>query len=255
MPDQDLIDRLADSAHRTDHIQLDPAQLITGGRRRIRRRRLTAATVSLAVVGAAVLTGVHATAGASQAPVAGAPPSSVTNLVQLPVDAPVLNAYRASLQYHLSARGTGLTFTTIEQGGQSLTLTTSLPRPGGVAVLRVIRPVGSATPSAGSTKTADDPDTCSILGHPIALGTCSTVNANNQLVRVAQRDERAYFAGVRRADGVLLLLQVDKDVQDYQITSYGFDKPSKDLPLDGPPKHVALADLIALVTDPKLPRP
>jgi hypothetical protein len=238
MSDQDLIDQITTSAHRTDHIELNPTVLITAGRRRIRRRRFATAALSLAVVGAAVLTGVHMTAGAEQPPVAASPSVSVT------LDGDPIQTYYALVLRHLGAAGTGLARVEATMNRTSYTLTAALPQRGGLAILRVTGPTTRATPGLDPTRQVTvfvDPDPCTIEGHPITLGKCTVVEANGQSVRVAQRDERAYFAGLLRTDGVDVQLQVDKDANTISV--------------GGTVEDIGLDNLIALVTDPSLPPP
>lgn len=236
MSDQDLIDKITTSAHRTDQIQLNPEALITAGRRRIRRRRFATAAMSLAVVSAAVVTGIHTTAGAEQPPVAASPSVSL--------DGDPIQTYYTLILRHLGAAGTGLTRIESTMNRTSYTLTANLPQRGGLAILRVSGPTTKAKPGANKTSQVPvlvDPDPCTIEGHPITLGKCTVLEANGQSVRVAQRDERAYFAGLLRTDGVDVQLQVDKDATTISV--------------GGTVKDIGLDDLISLVTDPSLPPP
>jgi hypothetical protein len=238
MSDQDLIDKITTSAHRAHEIQLNPEALITAGRRRVRRRRFAVATVSLAVAGAAVLTGVQAMSIVRQPPVAGPGPSGATfRLPEFTGDPD--RPETLQLKNHLN-HGRGIYSEVSPNQPDSFTVVFALPEHGGLAVLRTST-LADQLSRASSTGNSDSADVCAIAGYLSSFSSCGVADVNGQQVRVGQRSDQAYFAGVRRPNGTLVLLQVD--LTDNAIA------------VGGQPIVVQLQDLVALVTDPQFPAP
>ncbi|GAB2609971.1 hypothetical protein [Kribbella endophytica] len=234
MSDQDLIDKITTSAHRTDHIELNPETLITAGRRRIRRRRLTVAASAgllLTAAVAATFTDIRATFGGHQSEVATDRPSVVQTVDPRKLENRAIPALTAVMNKYF-----GLTNGSMSSGPSALTMTVA-SSDGTAAVVRVAKlraVLGGGEP--------DSPDVCRIRGQLTEFTTCSVIVWSGQQVRVGHRDDRAYFASALRADGTLVMAQLDKDAN---------------APSDGPElvfmHRIEQAELVALVTDPTVP--
>ena len=239
MSDQDLIDRLATSAHRADGIQLNPADLITAGRRRIHRRRVTAAAsavLTLAAVVGVALTGIRSTAE-GQPDVAGSPPTVEQRLPTDPLGIALTDISPLSVvvRKHLGLAEPKTAATVFSAYSRSVKVSAT---DGTVAVVRVVHPHPNAPGEAES------PDVCRISGELSTFTSCSIATVGGRQVRTGQRDDRAYFASTTRADGSLVLALLDKDAA---APRTGVEPALFSAGL-------TVSDLVALVTDPDVPR-
>jgi hypothetical protein len=239
MSDQDLIDRLATSAHRVDGIHLNPADLITAGRRRIHRRRVTAAAstvLTLAVAVAVTLTGIRTTAE-GQPEVAGSPPAVQQGRLIDPtvIALPELSQLSVVVRKHLGPAEPKPGTMVFSASSRSIKLSAT---DGTVAVLRVVDP---RTNLPGEL---ESPDVCRIAGELSTFTRCSLTTIGGRQLRTGQRDDRAYFASTTRADGSLVLGLLDKDANAPRIGV----KPALFF------ADLTVSDLVALVTDPDVPK-
>ncbi|MGC4938233.1 hypothetical protein [Kribbella sp. DT2] len=231
MSDQDLIDRLTESAHRADRIQLDPETLITAGRRRVRHRRVTLAAsagLMLAAVVAVTLTGLRLTTAGDQPPVAGHQPDVVRTKDPVLLPHGSLGVLSAVMRKHIGPsenQHDTVVYSASDTGIKSAA------GDGTVAILSVTvqRPL------------APVPAVCGIAGELSTFTTCSLITVGGQQVRVGQRHGRAYFAGTSRSDGTIVLAQLDKDSSAPHTGAGLFFS------------DVDLNTLVALVTDPEVP--
>ncbi|GAA1523421.1 hypothetical protein [Kribbella lupini] len=239
MSDQDLIDRLATSAHRADAIQLNPADLITAGRRRIHRRRVTAAASAILTLAAAVavtLTGIRTTAE-GQPEVAGNSPAVQQTLLDDPltITLPEFSQLSVVMRKHLGPAEPRPGAMVFSASSRSIKVSAT---DGTVAVLRVVDP---RTNRPGEV---ESPDVCRIAGELSTFTSCSITTFGGHQLRTGQRDDRAYFASTTRADGSLVMALLDKDANAPRIGV----QPALFF------ADLTVSDLAALVTDPDVPK-
>jgi hypothetical protein len=227
MSDQDLIDRLAASAHRTDQIQFNPAALITAGRRRIHRRRFAAAAVSLVMAAAVACTGIQVLTTPHDVPVAE-PDSTIE--VKLPDNLETMDKttrYVWMLKAYVDPRGDWQPSVRMSGSERAQTQVVTWIG-GGTAALRVVLP-GTGVPAYGWSP-VDDPTRCSMYDEPVKFTSCEVIAKNGQEIRVGRRGDDTVFASAVRPDGMLAMVQVvGRKVEFIRLTS--------------------------LITDPRLPKP
>ncbi|GAB3831630.1 hypothetical protein [Kribbella italica] len=240
MSEQDLIDQITTSAHRTDHHQLDPTTLIAAGRKRVRRRRAAAVTAAAGLVTLSAVAAISVGNLRTSAPQVAGPPLQVERSID-----PGFNGM-TKVRYLDEPMRTHLGLPVVDQtygpapdigiGVNTYTLTVRATD-GTTASLRLTRPISSPQNPA-----PDSPDVCAMRGVPSEVSDCQVMAVGSQSVRIGQRGDRAFFASTLRPDGTLILALFDRDGS----TPFEGSKPM----LFGPVDQQAVT---ALVTDPKVP--